>query len=418
MLHFDRLPQRSDRRIAIHVNPAAERALRGGHPWVFERAIRRQSHAGRTGELAVIFDSRERFLAIGLYDADSPIRVRVLQHQQPAAIDRAWFSARLRASVAIRQPLLAQQTNGYRLVHGENDGLPGLVVDRYADSLVLKLYTAAWLPHLADIVAGLQSVQPFERLVLRFSRKLDPLMLKYALYDGQIVSGADLSGPVMFQENGLRFAADVVHGHKTGFFFDQRDNRAHVRALAAGRHVLDVFAYSGGFSVYAAAGGAIAVTSVDVSAPALEAAARNFALNQADAHGRANPSVMHAAHQSVVADAFECLERYQRGGQTFDMLILDPPSFAKSNLEIERALAAYTRLTRLATQVLSAGGMLVMASCSSRVTAEAFFDTVTTAAHAAGRPLTEIRRTGHALDHPIGFPEGEYLKCLFATVAS
>src|SRR5437867_2973199 len=169
MAIFDGWPRPFGKRIAIHVEPAAERALQAGHPWVFDQSILSQSHAGQSGDLAVIFDSRRRFLAIGLYDPDSPIRVRVLQHHHPAIIDRAWYSDRLSTAAAIRQPLLGTQTNGYRLVHGENDGLPGLVVDRYVDTLVLKLYTAAWLPHLADVIAELHSVQPHEHLVLRYS---------------------------------------------------------------------------------------------------------------------------------------------------------------------------------------------------------------------------------------------------------
>src|SRR5690606_3794918 len=205
------------------------------------------------------------------------------------------------------------------------------------------------------------------------------------------------------------FAADVAVGHKTGFFFDQRDNRAHVRSLSSGRSTLDVFAYSGGFSVYAAAGGAVSVMSVDASAPALEAAAANFALNRDRAPVRA------AQHTVRVGDAFEELQQLGAEGQRFDLVIVDPPSFAKSSAEVRGALVVYARLTRLALGVLSAGGVLVMSSCSSRVSPDAFFDAVLRAAADAGRPLRELRRTGHALDHPIGFPEGEYLKCLFAT---
>ncbi len=417
VLNLELLPRASDRRIAIHVKPAAERALRAGHPWLFDEGIRRQSHAGQPGDLAVLLDSKRRFLAIGLYDPNSPIRVRVLQHHQQAAINREWFAERLRAAAAVRQSLPATRTNGYRLVHGENDGLPGLVVDRYADTLVIKLYTGAWLPHLHDIIAGLQSVQPCERMVLRFSRHLDSFLTPYGLRDGQIAFGTALSGPVIFQENGLRFAADVAAGHKTGFFFDHRDNRARVRSLSDGRRVLDVFAYSGGFSVYAAAGGARSVTSVDVSAPALEAATGNLALNRDAARGAADSGFARATHQVMAGDAFACLEQLHGAGQRYDMVIVDPPSFAKSKAEVTRALAAYARLTRLALQVLSADGVLVMASCSSRVSADAFFDTVTQTARSAGRPLTTIERTGHALDHPIGFPEGAYLKCLFATAA-
>jgi 23S rRNA (cytosine1962-C5)-methyltransferase len=410
MTPLDALPRASDRRIALQVTPAAERALRGGHPWVFDQAIVKQSHAGQPGDLAVIFDGKRRFLAIGLYDPDSPIRVRVLQHRQPATIDRAWFAGRLQAAAAIRQPLVAQHTTGYRLVHGENDGLPGLIAGRYADTLVVKLYTAAWLPHLRDVVAGLHTVQPFERLVLRLSRNTAASAAPYGLSDGQTLIGDDPGGPVIFQENGLFFAADVVKGHKTGFFFDQRDNRAEVRARAAGRRVLDVFAYSGGFSVYAAAGGATEVTSLDISAPALADAAANFALNRADANVRA------AQHVTLVDDAFDGLERLHAAGQTFDMVIVDPPAFAKSAAEVTRALAAYARLARLALNVLRReDGVLVMASCSSRVTPAAFFDTVERVVSEAGRTFADVKHTGHALDHPIGFAEGEYLKCLFAT---
>ncbi len=404
MKHVNAVPQPSNRRIAIRVKPAAERALRVGHPWLFDRAIRHQSHEGQPGDLAVIFDSKRRFLAIGLYDPHSHIRVKVLQHHQSATIDANWFVDRLQAAAAIRQPLTTQYTNGYRLVHGENDGLPGLIVDRYAGTLVIKLYTTAWLPHLQPIILGLQAVQPFDRLVLRVSRNTEALTAPHGLYDGSILIGDDLHTPVSFQENGLHFGADVVHGHKTGFFFDQRENRARVRTLSAGRRVLDVFAYSGGFSVYAAAGGATSVVSLDASAPALEAAKANFALNPT-----------YTQHQTLLGDAFDCLEQLQADGQTFDKVIVDPPAFAKSTAEIRPALAAYARLTRLALQVLEPGGLFVIASCSSRVLPGVFSSAVMQAAVDTGRPLTEVTQTGHPLDHPIGFPEGEYLKCIFAT---
>lgn len=408
-MNLDFLPRPSNRRIALRVTPAAERALRSGHPWVFDQAIRKQSHTGQPGDLAVVFDSKRRFLAIGLYDPDSPIRVRVLQQRQPATIDRDWFADRLRAAALIRQPLPAQQTDGYRLVHGENDGLPGLVIDRYAGTLVLKLYTAAWLPHLRDVIASLPTIQPFDRLVLRLSRSTGDA---HGLRDGQVLAGDPISGPVVFRENGLRFAADVIHGHKTGFFFDQRENRAQVRKLAAGRRVLDVFAYSGGFSLYAAAGGAVSVTSLDSSVPALETAAANFALNQEDAR------VAAAQHEILVADAFEGLEKLHAAGAAFDLVIVDPPSFAKRATETERALAAYARLTRLALNVLEPMGVFMIASCSSRVSADDFFSTVLQAASDAGCPLIEFRRSGHALDHPVTFPEGAYLKALFASTLS
>jgi 23S rRNA (cytosine1962-C5)-methyltransferase len=403
MIDLNALPRISDRRIALHVTPAAERALRSGHPWLFDQGIRRQSHAGQPGDLAVIFDRERRFLAVGLYDPDSPIRVKILQHRQPAEIDQDWFTARLQAAADRRQPLRNSPTDGYRLVHGENDGLPALVVDRYADTLALKLYSAIWLPHLVALIAGLQAVQPCARMVLRLSRNMTA---PPGVRDGQVILGPALTGPIIFRENGLKFAADVAQGHKTGFFFDQRDNRARVRDRAARRRVLDVFAYTGGFSVYAAAGGALAVTSLDVSAPALQAAAANFRLNQDQ------PPVAAARHEMITADAFEGLAHL---GRTYDMVIVDPPAFAKSAAEVPGALAAYARLTRLALAALEPGGVLVMASCSSRVSADAFFAVVEHTAQDCGRPLRDMLRTGHALDHPIGFPEGAYLKCLFAT---
>jgi 23S rRNA (cytosine1962-C5)-methyltransferase len=213
---------------------------------------------------------------------------------------------------------------------------------------------------------------------------------------------------VIFDENGLRFEVDPVRGQKTGFFLDQRDNRARVEALAAGARVLNVFAYTGGFSLYAARGGARAVTSLDLSALALAAAERNFALN------RALPAVAAAQHELLAGDAFDALAELARARRTFDLVIVDPPAFAKRQAEVERALAAYARLTRLALAVTRPGGTLVIASCSSRVSAAAFYDAVLAAAAQAGRPLRELARTGHALDHPVRFAEGEYLKCLFA----
>jgi 23S rRNA (cytosine1962-C5)-methyltransferase len=404
------LPAPSARNMAVHVAPAGERALRQGHPWLFERAIRSQSYEGKPGDLAVVFDARDRFLAVGLYDPRSPIRVKVLQHGAPATIDEAWFRARLAEAAALRAPLLETPTTGYRLVHGENDGLPGLVVDRYDATLVVKLYTAAWVPHLARVLPALVDVQPCERLVLRLGRTLEayPEDL-YGLAEGRVLWGPEVEGPVGFLENGLRFEANVLLGQKTGFFFDQRENRARVERLAAGRRTLNVFAYTGGFSLYAARGGAPEVTSTDLSVPALEAAERHFALNRSD------PRVAAARHETLPGDAFRLLESLGEEGRLFDLVVIDPPSFAQSQAQVPGALAAYARLTTLGLGVLAPGGILTISSCSSRVTAEAFFQRVLSAAEEVGHPLAEIERTGHPLDHPIRFPEGAYLKCLYAT---
>jgi len=410
---LEEIPGPSARNIAVRVVPGAERALREGHPWLYADSIREESREGAPGDLAVVFDRKGRFLAVGLYDPHSSIRVRVLQHGEPAPIGREWFVARLEAAAARRAPLRdrppAARTTGYRLVHGENDGLPGFVVDRYAETLVVKLYTAAWVPHLQDVLAALTSVTPSERLVLRLGRATQerPEYL-YGLEDGSILSGPPLDGPVLFWENGLRFEVDPIRGQKTGFYLDQRENRARVEPLAGGKDVLNVFAYTGGFSVYAARGGARRIVDVDASAPALAAAERNLV------HNRRIPAVATVSHETVVADAFEALTRMGEAGRRFGMVIIDPPAFARSRAQVDAALSAYEGLTQLGLAVLSAGGILVQASCSRPIDAGTFFDAVHGAAGGVGRPLREQVRTGHPVDHPVGFREGAYLKCLFA----
>ncbi len=407
---ISQLPARSKQNIALRVSAAAERAIRRGHPWLFAQAIERQSHQGAPGDLAVIFDRKGRFMAIGLYDPTAPIRVRLLHTGEPTDINEAWFQRQMSAAIARRQPLIDDpQTTGYRLVHGENDGLPGLVIDRYADTCVLKLDTPAWVPHLNAVLAGLETAVSHQRVVLRLSRSVQELGDGlYGLKDGVVLEGEPLSGAVNFLENGLLFAADVRQGQKTGFFLDQRDNRARVETLAAGKRVLNVFAYTGGFSLYAARGGAPEVVSLDISQPALAAAARNFKLNRHIA------AVASAAHELLLGDAFRTMQQLRESRRLFDLVVIDPPSFARKKGDVPQALAAYRRLVRLGLGVLRRDGTLVTASCTSRVTADAFFAAVHEAAAGEKRPLQEIERTFHALDHPIGFKEGAYLKCLFA----
>jgi 23S rRNA (cytosine1962-C5)-methyltransferase len=405
------LPKSSTRRIALHIVAPAERAIRQGHPWVFDQSIIEQSHSGMPGDLAVIFDGRRRFLAIGLYDPTSPIRVRILQKGKPAPIDQNWFQEKITTAAALRAPLKEQDTNGYRLIHGENDGLPGLIIDRYAETLVIKLYTPAWILHLKEICSALEQARPFEQLILRLSRSLNK-QTKYlfGLADGMTLTGQTPDDLILFKENGLTFECDPIHGQKTGFFLDQRENRARVKALSRGKSVLNVFSYTGGFSIYAADGGAKEVVSVDFSAPAADATLRNIALN------RNNPNVRDASFETISQDAFEVLAEMKEKNRRFDMVILDPPMFAQNQAQVETALSAYRRLTQLGLGVINHGGILVQASCSSRVDADVFFDAVHRSAKEAGRPLHEIERSGHALDHPVTFKEGAYLKCLFAIV--
>lgn len=394
------------KRLAVHLTGPAERAVRGGHPWVYAEGVERIRREGEAGDLAVVFDRKDRFVAIGLYDPHSPLRIRILHQGEPVQIDGEWLLGRMEAALAVRAALPDARTTGYRMIHGENDGLPGLVVDRYDATLVIKLYTAAWLPHLQDVVDGLSSLADPTCMVLRLSRTVQRLPDTAAWTDGQVLRGELPEPPLLFEENGLRFEADPVHGQKTGFFLDQRDNRALVRDYAEGRSVLNVFSYTGGFSVYAAAGSAHTVTSLDASRPALTAAERNFH------HNQGNADVCAATHHTLAGDAFDLLPAMRSEGKRFDMVILDPPSFAKSGSEVERALRSYDRVIRMGLALVARGGMLVAASCTSRVGPDQLRDAVN-AASDARRRVTVLRQTGHALDHPIGFPEGAYLKCVF-----
>lgn len=392
-------------RIAVRVTPDGARHVRAGHPWLFDGSIESVSREGTPGEVAVVFDQKRKFAGIGLWDPDSPIRVKLLHHGSPTTIDEAFFEDALTRSIERRRPLLdAPDTTGYRLVHGENDGLPGLIVDRYSNVMVVKIYTRAWLPHLDVVVSLLQSILPAKTVLLRYSRAAQP-------EDGPATTalvGTLPTVPILFSENGLTFEADVVKGQKTGFFLDQRENRAEVRARAKGATVLDVFSCSGGFSVAAAAGGATSVISTDLSAAALATAERNFH------HNRGISSVARCKHETIQGDAFQVLERLGREHRRFDIVVIDPPSFAMRKEAVPGALRSYARLTVLGLHVLERGGLLVQSSCSSRVTADAFYDAIDEAARNSAFELQPIERTQHTIDHPIGFGEGAYLKTQFA----
>ena len=402
-------------RLRLRITAAAETAVRSGHPWVFSDSVLESNRAGQTGELAVIYDRKDRFLAVGLFDSDSPIRARILHAGKPQTIDPAWWQARLEQTLDRRRDLFDAQTTGYRLINGESDGWPGLVLDRYDTTLVLKLYTAAWLPRLADTLALLKETIPGERIVLRLSRNIQAVAERRspARRDGEIIytrhAVPEAGAPVIFSENGLRFEADVVRGQKTGFFLDQRENRREVETLARGRRVLNAFSFSGGFSVYAARGGAAAVTDLDISAHALAAAQRNFALN------KNFPGVAACHHDTAQGDAFEWLATIT---VKFDLVVLDPPSLAKRATEREGALRAYERLATLGIARLAPGGILVGGSCSAHVAAEDFFDTVRRAAAKSGREFAELKTLRHPPDHRAGFKEAEYLKVIYLKFAA
>src|SRR5882724_4880067 len=313
--------EKNKSRLRLRVTAAAETQLRGGHPWVYGDSIREQNRDGAPGELAVIYDRKDAFLAVGLFDPQSPIRVRVLHAGKPQTIDAAWWSARLTQTLERRRDLFDKLTNGYRLINGESDGWPGSVLDRYDQTLVLKLYTAAWLPRFGEISDLIRAQLKPERLVLRLSRNIQAAARKnISAEDGQIIfgdPGSSAEACPTFLENGIRFEADVCHGQKTGFFLDQRENRRAVESLARERRVLNAFSFSGGFSLYAARGGATSVTDLDISAHALDSAERNFVLNQSD------PAITRCRHERVQGDAFDWLAANEQ--RAFDLIVLDPP---------------------------------------------------------------------------------------------
>jgi len=411
---LENIPEPDQKAIAARIRPEAERAVRSGHPWVYSDSIVDLSRKGKSGDIVVLFDRKNRFLAAGLLDQDSSIAVRVLQFSEPSDIDKSWFRKKIQQA-ADRRDVLSHspnnRTNAYRLVHGENDGLPGLVIDRYAASLVLKVYTSAWIPHLTGILPILEEIQPAERVVLRAGRgAAGKIQDTFGVHDGEILLGPELNEPVLFLENGLSFEADLINGQKTGFFLDQRENRARLERMSNGKSVLNLFSYSGGFSVYAARGGARSVTDVDTCTESNSASRRNMARNK---HLFSSNPPEHTIHEM---DVFDALSKMAAKHRSFDVVIADPPAFANNNKQVELALKNYARLTRECLHVLKPGGILVQASCSSPVESNSFFQTVIEACRKSNRNLTEITRTGHALDHPIGFKEGSYLKCLYAII--
>jgi|TARA_B110000438_G_C15819586_1_gene653713 23S rRNA (cytosine1962-C5)-methyltransferase len=390
-------------RLRIDLFPRAIKAIRSGHPWIYRDSIKSQNRDGDIGELAIMYDSKNRFLAVGLYDPSSPFRVRILHHGKAATINREWWLEKATACRELRdKEVFSSETNGARCINGESEGFPGIVVDRYADTLVVKLYSASWLPHWEEIESVFREVFAPRFLVLRLSRNIQPIAAKrWKLKEGFCGdAGEDM---VIFKENALCFEAAVREGQKTGFFLDQRDNRARVEKLSKGRAVLNVFSFSGGFSLYAARGGAKSVTDLDISAHALASAKRNFALNAAEA------PISNASYEQVQADAFAWIETAE---EKFDLIILDPPSLAKREKERERAIQAYKGLNKRAMQMLHPGGILVTASCSAHVSAKEFLLLVRQSGNNSGRRWKEKWTSGHAVDHPAGFPEAQYLKAI------
>jgi len=399
--YYLRLMPNEIQRLAIKLSKAGERSLRSGHPWIFEKAITKVSKEGNAGDIAIVYGTKSnKVIGVGLYDPHSPIRIKMLHHNGGANINQEWIADKIAIAYDRRLPLLETDTNSYRLIFGENDGLPSLIVDVYADVAVIKLYSLIWQHHLHDILDAVVHHTKVKTVVLRLSRNVQKLQQKYK--DGQILFG-ELQDPiVVFREHGVLFSAHVIKGHKTGYFLDHRENRRRVGELANGKSVLDIFAYAGGFSVHALAGGATRVVSLDISKQALDMAKHNVSLNDLSAN-----------HDVMAIDAFEGMQQLQNRGKQFDIVIVDPPSFAKSAADVPAAINSYRRLTKMAIPLVAPGGLLLSASCSSRVNKDAFYDLVIEELDRANRFYKVVDRTYHDVDHPISFSEGAYLKSIY-----
>ncbi len=388
-------------KIAFKVKKAAEKSIKQGHPWVYEASIVKQSKEGKAGDIAVIFDQRRnRLLAIGLYDPSSIIRIRILKVGAPAEIDRAFFRDRLEEALSKRKSLLATATTAFRLVYGENDALPGLIIDIYNKNAVIKLYSEVWYNFLADLSEIITELLAIETIVLRLNRLLQKKALSYG--DGDILLGKLADEEIVFTEHGLLFCANLLKGHKTGYFLDHRHNRLRVRGLSKNKSVLDIFSYAGGFSVNAIAGGATEVISIDISQQALEIAKKNVALN-----------FELASHTIMAIDAFLGIGQLRRQKKKFDLVIVDPPSFAKSEDQVLGAVKTYRRLVKTVHHLISKGGILLMASCSSRIDKETFYSLVTDELARCKRAFRILDSNTHDVDHPEGIRELSYLKSIY-----
>ncbi len=383
--------------------------LLAGHPWLYAESIPAIQEA-QTGDFVALLSPKRRLLGIGLFDARSAIALRVLSTRAEDRPGPDLWRRRVREALRCRREALdLERTDAYRLLNGEGDRLPGIVVDNYAGYLSLKLDTEAWLPHLDDLCGALVEVVDPRGIYLKGvagsrrkgARDPGPLAKPRTLY------GEAPPEPTPVLEHGMRLGVSLVHGQKTGFFLDQRENRALIRRYAEGRTVLNLFSYTGGFSIAAALGGATRVASVDTAAAAIAGARENFALNGIDPD----------EHEFAAEDAFAYLERCAEAKRTFDLVICDPPSFAPRKQAVTNAVRAYTRLHRQALRRVERGGLFAAASCSSHITMEMFLGTLREAAAKCRRPLRMIECRHQPADHPsyLHFPEGRYLKFALMT---
>ncbi len=405
---------------AVKLSSAGEKSVRQEHPWVYESSVSKLDDDFQSGDISVIYGKKSnKLIGVGLLDKESMIRIRMLTFGKGAKLNQDFFNLRVQEAYAQRIPLLETDTTSFRLLFGENDGMPGCIVDVYEHAAVMKWYSLCWQPFLPLLVEAILSINPsleklrkklISTIVLRLSRNASKSpFLSNDLKDGMVIHGNLKDEVVVFREYGVLFSAHLIKGHKTGYFLDHRDNRRMVGAYAQSKSVLDVFSYAGGFSVHALAGGARSVTSVDISKQALELASQNAALNGNFKN-----------HECLAGDAFEIMNRLVKEKKKFDLIVVDPPSFAKRADEIPSAINSYNRLINLTLRLASKNAILVMASCTSRVSSDQFFEIMEAALIKARRsPHIGIRnfkildKTFHDIDHPIAFPEGAYLKTIY-----
>lgn len=382
-----------------------DRRLRAGHLWIFSNEVDTAATPLRSfdaGALCAVENARGEPLGTAYVNPDSLIAARLLTRDCRGPIDRAFFVKRLERALDLRERCYGQPY--YRLAYGESDGLPGLVIDRYGDVFVLQTSTAG-MERLQDrVIEALEALFSPRAVVIRNTSSLRSL--EGLEPDTRVASGV-LEGPVEIVENGARFMVDPLEGQKTGWFYDHRDNRAALAKYCAGQRVLDLFAYTGAWSIPAALAGAASVECVDASAPALALAAENARRNKVEDR-----------LLGTCANVFEFLKDARENRRHFDVIILDPPAFIKRKRDVSKGLDAYRRLNQAALQVLAPGGLLVSASCSFHLTAESLHDVLRATARHLDRHLVFIARGGQAADHPVhpAIPETDYLKAFFCHV--
>lgn len=392
---------------SVQLLPGREKSLLRRHPWVFAGAIDQVKGSPEDGETVEVLDSRGNFLAWGAFSPTSQIRVRIWSWRRDDQIGADFLRQRLGVAIRSRSELLAErETNAMRLVHAESDGLPGVIVDRYADTLVVQLLSSGaerWREEIADSLLELTDARRLYERSDAEVRRLENLPERCGPLRGDAPPQQ-----IAILENGLRFLVDVYRGHKTGHYLDQRNNRRIIRAMAQGQHILDCFCYTGGFLVNALAGGAASVTAIDASQEALELARQNLLLNQLSL---ANVDLQQA-------DVFQALRGFRDRAMCFDMIILDPPKFAPTASHVAKAARGYKDINLLAFKLLRPGGILITFSCSAGVDAMLFQKIVAGAALDAGVDAQILYWLFQAEDHPVGlaFPEGAYLKGLVIRV--